>query len=179
MKDDLGKNPTPELEWQALWSAAYQRYVRLWINLARSADIPFEEARDVVQNVVAGIIAEPSRRFESLEHARNYVAKSVLNRAKGYKSRMRKRTPWEDVVESKFAVLEEEFAGDEKARREELRSAIRALSKKDFDILKMRFYGGYTLAQTSKLLGMPISTIASREAAILRKIRIRLHKKGF
>jgi DNA-directed RNA polymerase specialized sigma24 family protein len=43
----------------------------------------------------------------------------------------------------------------------------------------MRFYGGYTLAQTSKLLGMPISTIASREAAILRKIRIRLHKKGF
>jgi RNA polymerase sigma factor (sigma-70 family) len=173
------KDPSTDLVWSALWKTAYQRYFRLWMNLARSAEISDDDAKDVVQNVVAGIIAEPSRHFESLEHARNYVAKSVLNRVKAHKARGSRRCAWEDDVERRFAVNQADYEGDDRVRRDALRRAIRRLPRRDFNILKMRFYSGFTLAQTGQLLSMPISTVASREAVILRKIRMKLRKNGF
>ena len=82
--------------WSALWNAAYHKYFRLWINLARSGDVSEDEAKDLVQTVITGILSEPSRHFSSLEHARNYVAKSVLNRVKGLRLRRGRRSSWED-----------------------------------------------------------------------------------
>ena len=82
---ESGKNPSSKLAWSALWGTAYRKYFRLWTTLARSAEISDDEAKDIVHTVVTGIIAEPTREFHSLEHARNYVAKSVLNRVKAYR----------------------------------------------------------------------------------------------
>jgi DNA-directed RNA polymerase specialized sigma24 family protein len=43
----------------------------------------------------------------------------------------------------------------------------------------MRFFSGFTLAQVGEFLNMPISTVKSREDAILRKMRKKLHRSGF
>jgi RNA polymerase sigma factor (sigma-70 family) len=171
--------PQATSTWSALWKTAYQRYCRLWINLARSADISEDEAKDLVHNVIISILEEPTRPIQSLEHARNYVAKSVLNRVKGLRIRRGKRFGWADEMEKRFAVHQDEATGDERKKRDLLRSAVMNLPRRDFSILKLRFYSGFTLAQSSEILGMPISTIASREAVILRRIRLQLHKHGF
>lgn len=174
---DVG--PPSTLAWSALWNTAYIRYSRLWINLARSADISDDEARDLVHNVITGILEEPTRQIRSLEHARNYVAKSVLNRVKGLRFRRGRRFGWADEMENRFAVHQDELTFDEVKKRELLRVAVMKLPRRDFNILKLRFYSGFTLAQSSEILGMPISTIASREAVILQRIRMKLHKSGF
>jgi len=167
------------IAWTVLWKNAYQRYSRLWINLARSADISDDEAKDLVHNVIASILEAPSRQISSMEHARNYVAKSVLNRVKGLRFRRSKRFGWEDEMEKRFAVHQDDCTSDDRKKREVLRHAVSKLTNKDFHILKLRFYSGFTLAQSGEILGMPISTIASREAVILRRMRLELHKNGF
>ena len=176
---ESGKNPSSKLAWSALWGTAYRKYFRLWTTLARSAEISDDEAKDIVHTVVTGIIAEPTREFHSLEHARNYVAKSVLNRVKAYKVRKSRRSGWEEEAELASSVTPDEYPGDERRTRDALRKIIRHLVRRDFNILKLRFYSGFTLTQVSELLGMPISTIASREAVILRRIREKLRKNGF
>ena len=160
-------------------NSAYRKYFRLWAKLARGAGLTEDEANDVVHSVIAAILSDPKRRFESLEHARNYVAKSVLNRVKVVNARSRRITPWEENVEGRFAVIPDDCPGDQQKERMALQKAVQKLPRRDFDILKMRFFSGFTLAQVGSILGMPISTVKSREDVILRRMRVQLRKSGF
>jgi len=163
----------------AMWTAAYRKYFGLWTNLARSSGLSEDESKDVVQSIIAGILCEPRKDFESVDHVRNYVAKSVFNRVKVVKARNGRKTGWMDETEIRFAVLPDDLSGDEVKLRQSLCAAVRRLTRKDFNILKMRFFSGFTLAQVGEIMGMPISTVKSREDAILRRIRGRLHRCGF
>ena len=163
----------------AILNSAYKKYFRLWAKLARGAGLTEDEANDVVHSVIAGILSDPKRRFESLEHVRNYIAKSVLNRVKVVNARSRRITCWEEEVEARFAVTQDDCPGDQYKERKALQKAVQSLPRRDFDILKMRFYSGFTLAQVGSILGMPISTVKSREDVILRRIRVQLRRYGF
>ena len=162
-----------------MWNAAYRKYFGLWTNLARSSGLSEDESKDVVQSIIAGILCEPKKAFESVDHVRNYVAKSVFNRVKVVKARNGKKTGWMEDTEIRFAVLPDDHCGDDQKLRNSLCNAVRRLTRKDFNILKMRFFSGFTLAQVGEIMGMPISTVKSREDAILRKIRNNLHRSGF
>jgi RNA polymerase sigma factor (sigma-70 family) len=169
----------PDQPGKALWDAAFTKYYRLWLNLARSAEVTDDEAKDIVQGVLTAILSDPERHFVSLEHARNYVAKGVLNRVKGLKMRSVRRVRIAEVSEARYAVDPEVHTTEELQRRLALRGAVGRLNRRDFTILKLRFYSGFTLAQTSEIMNIPLSTIASREGVILKKIRERLLKGGF
>jgi RNA polymerase sigma factor (sigma-70 family) len=169
--------PTPAVK--AMWTVAYRKYFGLWTNLAKTSGLSDDESKDVVQSIITGILCEPKREFESLDHVRNYVAKSVFNRVKVVRARNGKKTAWQEDTEIRFAIHPDEYSGDEVKLRESLCAAMRGLSRKDFSILKMRFFSGFTLAQVGEFLDMPISTVKSREDAILRKIRKKLHRSGF
>ena len=173
------KNPEPRLAARAMWTTAYRKYFGLWTNLARSSGLSEDESKDVVQSIIAGILCEPKKEFESIDHVRNYVAKSVFNRVKVVKARNGRKTPWQEDTEIRFAIPPDDSSGDEAKLRESLCRAVCGLSRKDFHILKMRFFSGFTLAQVGEFLEMPISTVKSREDAILRKIRKKLHRSGF
>jgi RNA polymerase sigma factor (sigma-70 family) len=95
------------------------------------------------------------------------------------RARNGKKTAWQEDTEVRFAIVPDEYAGDERKLRESLCLAMGSLTRKDFNILKMRFFSGFTLAQVGEFLDMPISTVKSREDAILRKIRKKLHRSGF
>ena len=175
----LTKDSEPLPAAKAMWAVAYRKYFGLWTNLAKSSGLSDDESKDVVQSIIVGILCEPKREFESLDHVRNYVAKSVFNRVKVVRARNGKKSAWHEETEIRFAILPDEYSGDEVRLRESLCKAVGSLSRKDFNILKMRFFSGFTLAQVGEYLDMPISTVKSREDAILRKIRKKLRRSGF
>ena len=73
-------------------------------------------------------------------------------------------------------VLEETIDDDYQTRA--LKSAIQRLPRRDFDVIKLRYYAGYTFDEISSILGTPISTLKSREEAALQKLGKCLRKKG-
>jgi len=167
------------------WEQAYRRYVGFWIHLARGRSLDEDEATDIVHTIVASIVADPSKQFESMEHARNYVARAIINRSIQAKSRM-------DRIETRAAgtgsivdlLQDPDGPGDSPAGliQKEISAALRAallkLPTAGFEILKLRFYSGLSFQEISDFLGLPISTLKSREDAALKKIRKWLRKSG-
>jgi DNA-directed RNA polymerase specialized sigma24 family protein len=66
-----------------------------------------EEAEDIVHGVITGIITRRPEAFESLEHIRNYVAKSILNRAIQVKRRADKHVPWSEILEQEISAVQD------------------------------------------------------------------------
>ncbi len=161
-----------------MWISAYRKYIRFWLTLARSTMVSDEEAEDIVHGVITGILCTKPEAFESLEHIRNYVAKSILNRAIQVKRRSDKHVPWSEILEQEISAVQDGSEDYQSCDPQGLREVIGALSQKDFEIIKYRFFAGMTFAEIGELLDRPISTLKSREDAALRRIRIRLRKKG-
>ncbi len=162
-----------------LWIAAYKQYFAFWKNLARTIHLSSEEAEDVVHTVIAGLLTDGARDFESLEHLRNYVSRSVLNRAMQYKQRSKRFSVWEEAVEVKLACAPDLAPGDAELLQGSFRRGLLRLSDSDFQLIKLRFFTGLTFAELSTLLGMPISTLKSREISALRKLRTWMRDDGF
>ncbi len=162
----------------ALWGVAYQRYIRLWTNLARSSRLSEDDAKDIVHGVLSCILANGVHEFESLEHLRNYVCRAVLNRVVLHHQREVRKTSLLDVPSPSVSEPISALSLRNTSGREVLAEAIRRLKKKQFEIIKYRFYSGLTFSEISLLLGKPISTLKSREEAAMRNIRKELRKKG-
>lgn len=160
------------------WVDAYRKYLKLWLNLAKTVNISDEEAQDIVHGIISSLVSDPSKKFESTEHIRNYVAKSVLNRAIQAKQTNGRRTHLTENIELQFALATQETDGDELQQMQALKEAIQQLPRKHFEIIKLRFYSGLTFIEISGWLHVPISTLKSREDAAIRNIRKWLRKKG-
>ncbi len=162
----------------ALWVTAYKRYYRLWFTLARTSHASEDDAKDIVHGVIAAILSDQGREFSSLEHLRNYVAKAVLNRVILLKQQMRRRLPLAAEHEHHVTTIAEHVLIEDEEANKLIRQAILGLRKKDFEIIKLRFFEGLTFAEISVLLGKPISTLKSREVSALGKLRNALKKRG-
>jgi RNA polymerase sigma-70 factor (ECF subfamily) len=160
------------------WVSAYRRYFRFWANLARTAVRTEAEAEDVVHNVIAASLAQTDRKFESIEHIRNYVAKGVLNRAIQVRQRGDRCIPLTERIEMSFTAKDSDRDHDAEVMRDVLLDSIRHLPRRDFEILKLRFYCGLTFKEISQLLRMPVSTLKSREESALKKVRSLFRKNG-
>lgn len=169
----------PTLSPSAVWLRAYQRYIAFWVNLAKTAKVSEDDAKDIVHNVLSSIFLNNSKEFESFEHIRNYVAKAILNRAIQVRQRNDKRSVWGYGLELKFPVDPGLDEMDEKRERELFIDALQRLPRIDFEIIKLRFYAGLTFSQINCLLQVPISTLKSREEAALKKLRRFLCRNGY
>ena len=156
--------------------AAYRRYCRFWITLARSIHLSDAEAEDLVHTVLAAVLQSGSKQFETLEHVRNYVARGVLNRAIQYRQKLERRAPWDEKVEIQFPVEADVSRGDRERFSRLFRKALCSLPRRDFEIVKLRFYCGFRFVEISAILGFPISTLKSREDAAIRRLRAFLRK---
>lgn len=154
----------------SLWSEAYARYLRLWINLARTTMITREEAEDIVHGVVSSLLMRSDKQFESIEHIRNYVARSVLNRGIQLRQRGARLV---DITETTEIMMFREARSNASSELPDrtLLNIIKTLPENDFVIIKLRFFAGFTFKEIRELLDLPISTLKSRELAALRRIR--------
>jgi RNA polymerase sigma-70 factor, ECF subfamily len=152
------------------WTEAYARYVRLWTRLARTTMITKEEAEDIVHGVVTSLLAKGDKQFESLEHIRNYVARSVVNRSIQFRQRGMRLV---DITESAELMMVKEGRSGvvPEITNRALIDAIKKLPKNHSQIIKLRFFAGFTFKEIGEFLDLPISTLKSRELAALRNIR--------
>jgi RNA polymerase sigma-70 factor (ECF subfamily) len=161
-----------------LWAAAYKKYYRLWMNLALTISFNVEEAEDVVHAVLQSALTREGDPFSSLEHIRNYVAKSVLNRA-GQSRKHRDRTQrWDEKAEQ---LTEVGPSAEELEDREQmiiLRHVLAKMLPRDYEIVKLRYFLGLTFQEIADHLGLALSTVKSREESALRRIRDQLRKRG-
>lgn len=55
-----------------------------------------------------------------------------------------------------------------------LRQAIEALPKEMKDVVILRFFSGYTLAQTASILQIPEGTVSTRQRSTLKRLKLEL-----
>jgi RNA polymerase sigma-70 factor (ECF subfamily) len=164
-------DPRREVDHESLVTKAYKRYKAFWINLARTSLLSQEDGEDIVHSVVGAVLARDGLEFESLTHVRNYVARAVLNRAIQLRQRGLRSCEFDDEVSLDVSPFEQEAILERQEERSALRVAVAGLSRQDYEIIKLRFYSGLTFAEISTMLGMPVSTLKSREDAAIRRIR--------
>lgn len=58
-----------------------------------------------------------------------------------------------------------------------LKEAIRRLPKELKDVIILRFFGGYTVAETSQALHIPPGTVATRQRKALQLLRLELEEE--
>ncbi len=179
MPPPTSKRATPLVRPSEFLEVAYRRYIRFWINLAKTVQISEDEAKDVVHTVLYCTFRNESREFQSLDHVRNYVAKGVLNRAIQWKKKRDRSSPWDDQAETRFAVSIDLSKTENADMGLAFRECLKRLPKRDYEVVKHRFYSGLRFAEISDLLGVPISTLKSREDAGIKKMRKWLRKMGY
>jgi RNA polymerase sigma factor (sigma-70 family) len=162
----------------ALIVAAYERYHAFWINLARSARISTQDAEDILHGVMGSILTRRDVHFESLIHVRNYVARSVLNRAGQAHQRSQRVCEFDESVGTDTPGPLDVAGMERKEERDALVSVLQSLSQQDYQIVKLRFFSGLTFIEISEMLGAPVSTLKSREDAALKRIRKHFAERG-
>jgi RNA polymerase sigma factor (sigma-70 family) len=165
------------------WEKVYRRYCRFWVSLARGNGLSEAQARDAVHAVLLVLLGDPSREFESQEHIRNYVARAVINRATVERQRPDKAASSAQLFDSAMCITSDSAMSADRSLLESegdaaLRAALLSLPRRGFEIIKLRFYCGFTFLEMSQMLNKPISTLKSREDAALRKIRRILRQRG-
>jgi len=93
-----------------------------------------------------------------------------------HRQQINKRYSFSDLPEMLTAFIPDPLIDRHSQEANELKIVLRKLRRKDFEIIKLRFYSGLTFSEISELLGRPISTLKSREDSALRKIRKELRK---
>lgn len=174
----MATTDTHECVQSTLWAAAYKKYYRLWVNLALTVHFDIAEAEDVVHGVIQSAMTREGDPFASLEHIRNYVAKSVLNRAGQNRQRENRTIRWDDKAEilSQVGPSSEDLEDREQVRI--LREVLVGLNSRDFEIVKLRYFTGLTFQEIAGYLGLALSTVKSREESALKRIRRALRKNG-
>jgi len=174
----MATTDTHECVQSTLWAAAYKKYYRLWVNLALTVHFNIAEAEDVVHAVIHSAMTRQGDPFASLEHIRNYVAKSVLNRAGQNRQRDNHNTGWDEKAEilSRVRPMSEDLEDVEQLRI--LREVLVGLNSRDYEIVKLRYFTGLTFQQIASYLGLALSTVKSREESALKRIRKALRKNG-
>ena len=154
------------------WESFLARYRPLARNLATGITGRSDDADDLVQEAASALftaVQRDAKRFESLEHARNYFLASVRNLA----LKARERTiPMQTLDESRLPVPSAELSAKDIAERQSaLQRALSRLSEDDQDLVRRRFSERATLSEISSATGISISTLHSREQAILKRLR--------
>ncbi len=172
------KDPICADAYTGLIVSAYERYRSFWINLARSTKLPTEEAEDILQGVMDSLLSRRDVEFESLAHVRNYVARSVLNRAGQAYQRGQRACAFDESHCEEMDTTHDIAGLERKEERDALLSILQSMSEQDYRIVKLRFFSGLTFIEISEMLGSPVSTLKSREDAALKRIRKCFAERG-
>jgi RNA polymerase sigma-70 factor, ECF subfamily len=164
----LGLAAGDERAFAALYDRFATRMYRVALRILRSR----EDAEDVVQEVFMATV----RSRERLNDVRDLAAYlfASLHRAAGRCSLRRSRaTPVSSAaVEDAMARVEQTAADDPDWHR--LHQAIESLPEEQREVIILKIDGELTFAQIAQIVGVSLSTVASRYQYGLRKLRASL-----
>lgn len=142
----------PEDENIALY--AFRRFGDTALRFAVCCTQNRAEAEDIVQDVLLMLHASP-RRFESDEHLKAWLLRTIRDRSKNYHLRSRRRAA-ASLAEAEAVAAHGNFA-EEYAMRE----LIFSLPRNYATALYLYYYEGYRTAQIAALLGEKQNTVST------------------
>lgn len=168
------------------WAGVMMDYRALAVNICCGLLKDRDAAEDVVQAILVAIVEKITRgdlSFASREHARNYLLKSIRNKAQDVmKSGERWSPEGEEVLSQAEEPREDPLAAlisreeEEKRNRDlaEMARCLASLGRGEREVLTYRFVNGMKYREISELTGIPITTLKSREDSALSKLRKKL-----
>ena len=156
------------------WEAFLTRYRPRARAIAQSLAAPSTDPDDVVQEAAVALLKAARTaggRLESPGHARNYFLRAVRNLA-SRSHRSAGRT--EPLVEEPAAGRPDPDAALVRERQRRLGRLLGELAPAERELVARRFLRRETLARISGETGIAISTLHSREKALLAKLRRRM-----
>jgi RNA polymerase sigma factor (sigma-70 family) len=155
----------------------YEKYRDYVLIIALSLTKDASLAEDAVHDVFANF-AEDLSRLKSIKNLKAYLARCVLNRIR--EVLRSKRNPSLTIEEVQIS----ESAGRNPYRQvvwneelEELITALAFLPTEQLQVIVLRFYGKMRFGTMGQILDVPTSTVKSRYAYGLKKLRQVMNKE--
>ena len=147
------------------------RIEEIRIKLFRTAMIYLGNEQDALEavdeTVYRGLCAV--KKLRQPEYFDTWMTRILINEC--YK--MIRRHKREELTETMPEISQEVFD------RLPLKDAIGMLPEELRDIVVLRFFGGFTMAETSIILKIPQGTVATRQRKALGLLRLALDEEGF
>ena len=106
-------------------------------------------------------------RLRKPEYFDTWITRILINECHNELRRQKRFTPLEALPET---AAEEYDALP-------LKEALRHLPKELQDVVILRFFGGYTVAETAQTLGIPAGTVSTRQRRALQLLRLELEEE--
>jgi RNA polymerase sigma-70 factor (ECF subfamily) len=147
-----------EAAFAGLCGALKQRLFRAAKGVLGNEEFALDAVSEAVFRAYRGI-----KRLREPRYAETWFTRIVLNAA----CDIQKRRKCEAVVEF---VPEAEYYDNHSGR--EIAELIKALPGELREIISLKYYSGYTLAETAEILGVPEGTVKSRLNRALNLLRV-------
>lgn len=120
-----------------------------------------DDAEDVSQQVFVTYLRK-SPRFDSEQHAKNWLFKVTVNLSKNFLRAKKTEVNFDDL---EGVLSTEDTVFDKRTEREEeVFRAVMSLKHTYREVIHLYYYSGYDTNEIAKLLGLPPSSVRSRLA---------------
>ena len=106
-------------------------------------------------------------RLRQPEYFDTWITRILINECHNELRRQKRFQPLEELPETAVAEFD----------ALPLKEALRRLPKDLKDVVVLRFFGGYTIAETAKTLQIPAGTAATRQRKALQLLRLELEEE--
>lgn len=106
-------------------------------------------------------------RLRQSEYFDTWITRILINECHNELRRQKRYQPLEELPETAIEAFDSL----------PLKDAIRKLPKELKDIIILRFFGGYTVAETAQALHIPPGTVATRQRKALQLLRLELEEE--
>ncbi|UCE18653.1 MAG: sigma-70 family RNA polymerase sigma factor [Gemmatimonadota bacterium] len=169
------------------WRTFFRKYHRIAVRFAHGFTKDEEGAEDIFQEAASTVylkVTEGHVSFDSPHQFRHYFFKTVKNKAINWRKRRNKESTVDlekaQSVSTKGNPLEEilQRETDEEVERRigYCLTFLKNARKKERDVILMRFFYRMSYKEMSERTKEPISTLQSREKAVLKKLRKKFGK---
>lgn len=140
-----------------------------------------EEIKHSLYRVAYGYMNEEAAAMDALDEAiyKGYLHRKKMKQQEYFKTWMTRiviNECLQKIRKDKRLVFLEQIPDEEVTELDHLplKEALRHLPDELHTIILLRYFGGYTLAEVSEILNVPLSTVAGREKRALSLLRIEL-----
>lgn len=144
-----------------------QEYLyRMAFLYTRNEDDALDAVQESILKAYTGI-----KKLKNAEHFKTWLTRIVINTAQDIYG---KRKSLDDIEDIDFLPSPESLSPEE---RMDLYAVLEKLPEEDRQIIKLRYFDGFSNREIAKKLGLPEGTVASRLSRAMQKMRKELKEE--